>query len=346
MSLVRHYFPGGNTPIGFVSFYKNILSSDSVGKIAVIKGGPGTGKSSIMKKIGEYFKNENEYVHFLHCSSDADSLDGIYLPKYNATVVDGTAPHIVEPRYPGVCDKIFDVGKYICENITENKKEILALNKNISDSFSDCYGNLRVASSIYEIMKNKSLKTANMTAVDSFCYNISKRVIHKKDSGKIRKMFLSGITPQGNVNFCDNIMNDKYIIRLESNVGDGGGELLKRLISYCQNQHTDMDIYFCPLKPYEPEHIVFKNTHIAITISNKFHSVQDGDEIIPFSDFVKCDYDNSENCKNYELYIEKALKSVKKAKYFHDELENYYIQNFDFSASDAVFGGIKDFLVS
>lgn len=346
MSITRHYFPGGNTPLGFVSFYGNILNKDSVGKLAVIKGGPGTGKSTLMKKIGEYFKNENEYVHYLHCSSDATSLDGIYLPKYNSAVVDGTAPHVVDPRYPGAYDKIFNLGELIDKNIQKNKEEIFTVNKNISKHFSKCYENLRVASSIFDIMKNESLKNYDKHTADSFCYNISRRVIHEKDSGKIRKMFLSAITPQGNINFCDNILSDKYIIKLDCNIGDGAGEIMKTLISFCKNQNTDMDIYFCPLKPYEPEHIVFKNTHIAVTVSNDFHTVKEADEIVPFDDFTKNNYDNSSNKEIYNEYLKNAVSEIKEAKNLHDKLESYYINNFDFSKTDTFFEEIKEFLAS
>lgn len=346
MSMIRHYFPGGNTPIGFVSFYGNILKKDSVGKLAVIKGGPGTGKSSIMKKIGEYFKNENEDVDYLHCSSDVDSLDGVYLPKYNSAVIDGTLPHIVDPRYPGAYDKIFNVGDFIDSNIEKHKEDIFLLNQNISNCFSKCYENLRIASSVYDAMKSESLKNADVRAIDAFCYNISRRVIHNRDSKKTRKMFLSGITPQGNVNFCDSIMHDKYIIRLDCEVGDGAGEVMKKIISYCENQNTDINVYFCPLKPYEPEHIVFENTQIAITTSNVFHTVAQADEIVSFKEFSKNDYDNSANEEIYKKYINKALSDVGKAKKYHDELESFYINNFDFSKTESVFEEIKDFLVS
>jgi hypothetical protein len=48
-SLERHDFPGGNTSKGFYSLYRYILSQDEARRIICIKGGPGTGKSSLMK---------------------------------------------------------------------------------------------------------------------------------------------------------------------------------------------------------------------------------------------------------------------------------------------------------
>jgi len=45
-------FPGGNTAYGFYSFYDHIIEPDAT-HIFVIKGGPGVGKSTFMRKIGE-----------------------------------------------------------------------------------------------------------------------------------------------------------------------------------------------------------------------------------------------------------------------------------------------------
>ena len=49
---IKRVFPGGNTPLGFFSYYDYIIPTDAE-RIFVIKGGPGVGKSTFMKKIGE-----------------------------------------------------------------------------------------------------------------------------------------------------------------------------------------------------------------------------------------------------------------------------------------------------
>ena len=45
----RDLFPGGNTSLGFFSYYNNIISQEEANRIFVIKGGPGVGKSTFMK---------------------------------------------------------------------------------------------------------------------------------------------------------------------------------------------------------------------------------------------------------------------------------------------------------
>ena len=194
-------------------------------------------------------------------------------------------------------------------------------------------------------MERQSRKSADKISIDNFCYNISKRAVNGKDSGKIRKMFLSGITPQGLINYVDTVLADKYVVKIESEVGDCSSYVLERIISYCENQNTDMDIYYCPMKPDKPEHIVFVNSHLAISISNKYHSVKNSDEIIYFRDFLKTDSNDYDEIINYDSYIKKATDSLKNAKKLHDKLESFYISNFDFSGLDIFYENIKDFLV-
>jgi len=89
---IRRVFPGGNTSKGFYSYYDNIINKDA-NRIFILKGGPGTGKSSLMKKIGQILLDKGYDVEYHHCSSDNNSVDGIVIPKLKVGLIDGTAPH-------------------------------------------------------------------------------------------------------------------------------------------------------------------------------------------------------------------------------------------------------------
>lgn len=97
---IRNIFPGGNTPQGFYSYYNDILPQRKAEKIFCIKGGPGTGKSTLMKEVGNHFAEQGEDVDFLWCSSDPDSLDGIVLKKRRIALLDGRRP-CGGPQNPG-----------------------------------------------------------------------------------------------------------------------------------------------------------------------------------------------------------------------------------------------------
>ncbi len=53
--LIRRFFAGSHTAYGYYSLYDNILNYR--GRMFIIfKGGPGTGKSTILKKVGESYR--------------------------------------------------------------------------------------------------------------------------------------------------------------------------------------------------------------------------------------------------------------------------------------------------
>ncbi len=90
---IKRVFPGGNTAKGFYSYYDNIIGKEA-NRLFIIKGGPGVGKSSFMKKIGYEMIERGYDVEFHQCSSDNGSLDGIVVPDLKVAMIDGTAPQV------------------------------------------------------------------------------------------------------------------------------------------------------------------------------------------------------------------------------------------------------------
>jgi len=89
---VKKVFPGGNTSQGFYSFYDYILHPEAK-RLFILKGGPGVGKSTLMKQVGETMLAKGYDIEFHYCSSDNSSLDGIVIPALQVGIIDGTAPH-------------------------------------------------------------------------------------------------------------------------------------------------------------------------------------------------------------------------------------------------------------
>ncbi len=117
-------FPGGNTSVGFYSYYDYILPQDRAKRIFVIKGGPGVGKSTFMKQIGNELVEKGYDAEFMHCSSDPDSLDGIVIPALEVAFIDGTAPHVVDPKNPGAVDETIHPLWVFCVNISQTEETI------------------------------------------------------------------------------------------------------------------------------------------------------------------------------------------------------------------------------
>ncbi len=100
MAQVTHFFAGANSGDGFQNLFSEIVDLEDTYDLMVLKGGPGVGKATFMREIGRSMEEAGTPVEYLWCSGDPDSLDGVVLPELRCAVVDGTSPHVVEPRYP------------------------------------------------------------------------------------------------------------------------------------------------------------------------------------------------------------------------------------------------------
>ena len=80
------YFAAANTFSGFKSNFKSVFAPEKFDRIFIIKGGPGTGKSTLMKRIGEYFAPKRYEVTRFLCSSDTSSLDGLTVSLRNRKI--------------------------------------------------------------------------------------------------------------------------------------------------------------------------------------------------------------------------------------------------------------------
>ena len=87
------YFLGANSPQGFYSLYDQLLPPETANAIYIIKGGPGCGKSSLMRRVAQAMEEKGASVEYIACSGDPDSLDAVVFPALNTAIVDGTAPH-------------------------------------------------------------------------------------------------------------------------------------------------------------------------------------------------------------------------------------------------------------
>ena len=87
------FYLGANSPGGFYSLYDELLRPEEARSIYILKGGPGCGKSSLMRKVGAAMEERGLTVEYIQCSGDPDSLDAVVIPALATAIVDGTAPH-------------------------------------------------------------------------------------------------------------------------------------------------------------------------------------------------------------------------------------------------------------
>ncbi|ERJ12488.1 ATPase [Haloplasma contractile] len=347
---IKHVFPGGNTTVGFYSFYDHILSQDAAIHIFSIKGGPGVGKSSFMKKIAKRFLELGYDVEKHHCSSDPDSLDGVVIPKLKVALLDGTAPHIVDPVNPGAVDEILNFGRFWNEDgIREHRDELVKTNREVSRFFKKGYAYLRAADPIYKSIKKTEEKALNRGMLnlktDYLKTELFSQYEIKKNTGKERHLFGSAITPKGIINYIESITRDDddiYIIK--DSVGTDTYTLMNELKKSAIIRGFDVECYHSPIEIDKIEDLLIPDLNIFITVSNEFHPISlkakntiDLTECLDKTVLSELNDELKEDKVVLNNLIDKAMSYIIKAKKLHDRLEEFYIPNMNFD-------DINDFL--
>lgn len=136
---MQNYFLGGNTCRGFYSFYDGFCAEKD-DFLYIIKGGPGCGKSSLMKRVAQKWEQSGFAVERIFCSGDPDSLDGIYCPALHLGYADGTAPHRLDVRYMGVNGAYLDFSPFFrLDTLRQSREQIRTLADACSQEYQKAY---------------------------------------------------------------------------------------------------------------------------------------------------------------------------------------------------------------
>lgn len=333
----HEYFPGGNTPQGFYSYYDYILPQEEAKKIIVLKGGPGTGKSSLMKKVAALL-NENGYeTDLLHCSSDPDSLDAIVSRELGFCMLDGTAPHRVDPIHPGCTDTILHLGDYWdASGIQKHKDNIMLLTKSISESFSDAYDYLKAAGSVQNYIRKAEKKRTDEERLTARLNDlIADLKLSRSDfkRGKIKKAFLSALTPKGSIGYIDSFAAGAARTIVLDADADTSALFANRLATCIEHSGKDAYFFYCPMQPETKiEHIYLPEEHLLITTANSFHKCNTSAEHIDLNIYTAPTSALRADTDILNILLSRAIACIRAAKAMHDELEQFYIPYMHFDA--------------
>ena len=144
------YFLGANSRDGFASLYSGFAAGEG-DRLHIIKGGPGTGKSGFMRKIGAAAERRGLDVEYVLCSGDPDSLDGVYIPALKQGWVDGTAPHAAEPRCFGADGDYVNLGGFCRLPLSSSDAgEIRRLNRAYKALYDRAYAWLKATAAVMQ----------------------------------------------------------------------------------------------------------------------------------------------------------------------------------------------------
>lgn len=337
------FFLGANNKAGYCSLFSEVYSPYADGSRYILKGGPGTGKSTFMKKIADRLEKKGLFIERCYCSADPNSLDAVIAPEINFSVFDGTAPHTFDPTLPGVTEHIVNLGEALNRNeLRKHRVEISELTKAISTQHKTAGEFLYAAYTLGKECAAFYGASADIQKVLLFSERIAKRKIPEKRSaekGELVKRFLSAITPDG-VTVMYDTLNAlcSEIITVDDPFGAFSPAIMSFLSADALKKGYRVYECYCPLKPYSaPEHIIIPELELCFFTENRYHrSLTDGEKTVHSSRF--CDKESlfgvkeklAFTAKGKNELINEAVKKISAAKGLHDTLEEYYIKAADF----------------
>ncbi|WP_338471103.1 PRK06851 family protein [Niallia sp. XMNu-256] len=341
---VIRYFAGGNTARGFYSLFDSSLAD--LDRIFILKGGPGTGKSTLIKSVGNHWSEKGYDIEFLHCSSDPDSVDGVIVPSLMVGIFDGTAPHVIEPKLPGAVEEYINLGEaWDSKGLASRKSEIKDLSKKVSEAFQNAYKTYGEALKIHDEWEKIYYKNMDLAKADELTEKLKEsffgEVTLNKPS-KIQHRFLGAATPIGPVDFVSNLTADiekRYFIK--GRPGCGKSTMLKKIVTEGENRGFDLEVYHCGFDPQSLDMVIIRELGIAIfdsTAPHEYFPSRDSDEIIEMYGTVIAAgtdelYEKELNeCQiKYRDKMTQGTGCLANAKTLREKLEAIYIEHMDFT---------------
>lgn len=321
-----NYFAGGNTACGFFSCFQDILPVSKRKRMFYLKGGPGVGKSTLMKRAEAYAKGRGLQTELFHCSSDPDSLDGLCLPGQGVALMDGTAPHVYDPAVPAAQDTLLSLGDFLDEDaLRPHAKDIVALQAAISVRFRRCTRYLSAARECYQAPEVGRMEESR---ADALARTIADTFPLRGGRGAVRRLFAAAYTPRGRVEVL-RLSDAAQVTKVELPFGLYATGLMQRLSAMAVSRGLDVVELLDPLSPGEIAHLYLPGHDIAVMTGRRPRDEEgwvEADRLFSLTD----DREQGFDLNAFELLIQRATEQLATAKGLHDQLEGYYSGHMDF----------------
>ena len=330
------YFLGAITADGFYSVYDDLAKDERIEQIYYIKGGPGSGKSTLMRRVAEAAESKGYQVEYILCSGDPDSLDGVVIPEVQTALVDATSPHVQEPPLPGVSGRYLDLSQFYKKGARYDKAAISALFQDYRAQYARAYRLFGAAKAVdpLEIPGVFSARE-HLHLAESGKHAVQELIPNDGDYSCIRR-FITANTCLGLVSLTGTIWANGRAVLLQSRK-DAAFCWLSGAAEACRELGQKTILCPDPLEPDKPDALILPEAGIS------FLTMRRGVKYPPGRKHIVVLDDPSDNTQipgyNDAVRIRKSLMRhatdcLKRAKEQHDALEALYAHTVDFKAID------------
>lgn len=334
--LTSRFFLGANSPGGFSSLYDGFADPET-DTLYILKGGPGCGKSTMMKKLAAAAQNAGLDVELIHCSGDPGSLDGVKIPAKGTVYVDGTSPHVMEPAFAGSQGVYVNLGAfYDREALEAVRGDIARLTRAYKAQYARAFRLLAGAAALYEA---PVLSDGDLLAARRRTRSLLRRELHDIPARPMpaTRRFLSAYTCEGRMTLWDTVSAlCERVWVLDNDLGLGSA-VIAEASDECARLGFGAVECMDPMAPGKVQHLLVPRAGFALV-------TQTADSPCPLTPYRRLRLDAipdkalrsaaRHSRKLRAPLIAEALDALGSAKSLHDELEALYIPNTDFSGVD------------
>lgn len=340
------YFLGANSPRGFYSLYDELIDPDTAEAVYILKGGAGCGKSTLLRRVAAAAEAAGHPVEYILCSGDPDSLDAVVLPDQKAALVDGTAPHVVEPRLPGAVDHYINLEVcYDSAALRPLRREIAGAMTGCRDCYDRAYRCLAAAAEVEADRRCLLEGGLSEARLARRLKGILAREFRQTGSGEGRavRRFLSAVTCQGLLCRWETVQERcRRVYELEDGCGLSH-RALSPLLTAALSAGYDAVVCPSPMDPERIEHLLFPALSLAfVTSSPELPFPGKAHRRIRLDSMVEPELLRRERPrlrfgrKVSAALVEEAVASLREAKAIHDQLEALYNPHVDFARGGAM----------
>lgn len=336
------FFFGANTPEGFRSLFSELYDPRDGWRAYILKGGPGTGKSTFLRTIAKACDEAGVGYECVPCASDPASLDAVRIESKKICIADGTAPHVLEPQYPGAVETTLELGAFRDDDkLRARRKEIMELFADNAAQHRRCIRFLQAAESLSRDVRRLALECVDTEKIRRFASRLASRKFGKPRGvvGRETERFLSAVTPEGVTihrqtleKLCDEVLV------IEDAHGAASGALLGEVRRYALG--TGLDVISCPCPLHTdagPQHLILPGIRFALVTETPFQRFDGTSRIraARFTDSARLRAHRSRiafSRRTEKELLEEAACAMQDALLVHGALEDCYTPCMDFDA--------------
>lgn len=336
------FFAGVMSADGYCSRLDGIYDPDDGWRAYLIKGGAGMGKSTLMKALASDLTSRGARAELIACPSDPNSLDAVIFPDLKTAVMDATAPHIVNPKYPEVCEVIVNLAD-CCdhEKMRALSGEALPVYKRLSALYARASRYVAAIGALSADTFRIAYDCLDVRKAAQFGAHLAEKNIPLSvGRGREQVRFLSSATPLGLMHLSDTVgMMCDRVIAVEDECGAASRVILSAVRMTALERGADIITCMCPFAPDDKvEHIIIPELRLAFVTQNSSLKTPTGERIVHarrFTDAAQLHQKRQRlkfNRRAVSELIRGTVQTLAQAKATHDELEKLYVANMDFAA--------------